>query len=138
LVHQQTIQTWQGPFPPPAAVREYEQILPGTWDRLLKMAEQAQAAQIATTNTAQEFARRDVKRGHWLGFVTTMAAMAGAILCALYGHGGVAGVFLSVPVMAVAKALIETARAPTTPIQMAAPVSKNHGAPEGASPNEPT
>ena len=39
----QQVQTWQSPYPPPEHIKEYEKILPGTFDRILKMAEQAQA-----------------------------------------------------------------------------------------------
>jgi hypothetical protein len=42
----QQIQVWNAPFPPPKAVSEYEQMLPGSWDRFLTMAEESQAAQI--------------------------------------------------------------------------------------------
>ena len=39
-------QMWMAPFPPPQAVLEYEKALPGSWDRMLTMAEEAQAADI--------------------------------------------------------------------------------------------
>jgi uncharacterized membrane protein len=110
---QQQASHWQGPYPPPEAVERYEGVLPGTFNRLITMAEQLQAAQISQSAQALEYAHADTKRGHWLGFTTTGFAMAGAIICAAIGDPWVAGLFLSVPVMAVAKALIETTKAPS-------------------------
>jgi uncharacterized membrane protein len=85
-------------------------VQPGALDRMIRMAEQSQAAQIQVVEKSIEATARDVSRGHWLGFVTTLAAMGFAFGAAAIHEPVVAGVFLSVPVMAVAKALIESAR----------------------------
>ena len=114
----QQIQVWSAPFPPPHAVREYEGFVPGTWDRLLTMAEESQAAQISTMRGAQEFCRRDTKRGHVLGATVTLLAMACALCCTFIGQPWVAVAFLSVTVMAVARSLVETAQ-----------VGRSHGLP---------
>jgi uncharacterized membrane protein len=108
----QQVQLWQGPYPPPAAVREYEAILPGTFNRMVSMAEQAQAAQIATIRQAQNYTRRDARRGQLLGFAATLVAMGCAVWCVHAGAPWVAGLFLGVPVMAVVKSLIESAKKP--------------------------
>ena len=79
---------------------------------------EAQAAQIQTTRNAQEFLRRDTKRGHILGVVAMLAAMGGAIYCVHVDHAGVAVAFLSVTVMAVVRALIETAKSSHATVQM--------------------
>jgi uncharacterized membrane protein len=117
----QQIQMWQGPYPPPDAVRQYEEILPGAFDRMIAMAEQAQAAQIEANNHAQNYLRDDTKRGHWLGFAATCTAMIGAVVCAWIGQSWVAALFLGVPVMAVAKALVDGARAQKTQVVAAPP-----------------
>jgi cadmium resistance protein CadD (predicted permease) len=75
------------------------------------MAEQLQAAQIKQTDTAAQFAQNDTRRGHWLGFVVAIAALIAAIVSLLLGNPWVAGLCLSVPVMAVAKALIDSVNA---------------------------
>jgi hypothetical protein len=77
----QQIQVWNAPFPPPKAVSEYEQMLPGSWDRFLTMAEESQAAQILTMRNAQEYCRCDTKRGHLLGASALFAAMGCAVYC---------------------------------------------------------
>jgi uncharacterized membrane protein len=106
----QQIQVWSAPFPPPKAVSEYEQMLPGSWDRFLTMAEQSQAAQILTMRNAQEYCRRDTKRGHWLGASALFAAMGCAVYCVATRQPWVAAAFLSVTVMAAARSLIQTAQ----------------------------
>jgi uncharacterized membrane protein len=106
----QEIQMWQAPFPPPQAVCEYEEILPGTWNRMLVMAEEAQAAEILTIRNSQEYFRRDTKRGHVLGTIAMLAAMSCAIYCVAMKQPWAAVAFLSVTVMTVARSLVETAR----------------------------
>jgi uncharacterized membrane protein len=107
---QQSLQSWQGPYPPPEAVERYEKILPGTFDRMIGMAERLQEAQIAEANRSQNFLHADQKRGHYLGAATTILAMVGALIAVYLRSELVAGLFLSVPVMAVAKAFIDSAR----------------------------
>jgi uncharacterized membrane protein len=99
---------WQGPFPPPDAVEQYEKVLPGVFDRLVKMAEESQVANVKSIERAQEFTRRDIRRGHWLGWATTIAAMAGTVVCAYLKQPWLGGMFLTVPVMAVAKSFISS------------------------------
>lgn len=111
----QQIQTWHGPFPPPDAVKGYEEVLPGTFERMMRMAEEAQRAQIETMRRAQDFTRRDIARGHWLGWIGMLTAMAGALWCVKLGQPVVAGLFLGLPVMAVFKILVDSIRAAKAP-----------------------
>jgi len=101
---------WQGPYPPPDAVERYERVLPGTFNRLITMAEQLQAAQIAQSDKVIDLTHAENKRGHWLGASTTVLAMAAALGCVALNQPWIALAFVSVPVMAVAKALVETAK----------------------------
>lgn len=120
VLPQPQIQLWQGQFPPPDAVQKYEEVTPGAFDRIIKMAERLQAAQIEGTERAQNYAAADSKRGAWLGFTASVISTLGAIGCtvaaALTGTSGpywVATALVSVPVMAVARALVESAKTPT-------------------------
>ena len=72
-------------------VERYERVLSGTFNRLITMAEQLQAAQIVQSQQGLDYTQADTKRGHWLGFATTGFAMIGALLCAIFGHPWVAG-----------------------------------------------
>jgi uncharacterized membrane protein len=108
-------------FPPPEAVKAYEQILPGSFDRILKMAEKAQQDHSDTVRSAQKAISRDNSRGHWLGWLVSVIAMGCALYCAIAGLSGVAIIFLGVPVMGVGKALIDSVRAPPKPEQRQQP-----------------
>ncbi len=89
----QQVQVWQGQFPPPDAIERYEQVMPGTFNRLMSMAERQQEASIASANDARSALRADTKRGHWLGFSITLLAMIGAVACAVLGQTIVARLF---------------------------------------------
>ena len=106
---------------------------------MIRMAGQLQAAQIDTTRRAQDYARYDTRRGHWLGFVAAVLAMLLAFGCLLLQYPWVAAAFLSVPVMAVAKALIDTAtsRPQAQPIQPPAPAPPPQPT-TAAPPSQPT
>lgn len=38
VVSIQQVQQWQYPYPPPEDIKEYEAVLPGAFDRMMKMA----------------------------------------------------------------------------------------------------
>jgi uncharacterized membrane protein len=105
-----SIQRWQGQFPPPEAVERYEKVLPGTFNRLIAMAETYQSAQIEETKRAQDYTQRDTRRGTWLGFLAMVAGIVGSVIMTVLHEPWVASLCLSVPVMGVAKALIDSAR----------------------------
>jgi len=109
MLAQQTLQVWQGQYPPPEAVEHYERILPGSFDRMIGMAERLQAAQIDESRRALDYTQADARRGHWLGAAIAVLAMMGALICLRLDFPFVAAIFVGIPVMAVAKALIETA-----------------------------
>ena len=132
IQQQAQVQLWQGQFPPPDAVQKYEEILPGSFNRMIRMAESLQEAQINDAKRAQDYTSADTKRGQWLGFSAVLASVLGAAACTIaaaitHQSGGywVAGALVGVPVMAVAKALVESARTPSAKdiIQAAAPKS---------------
>jgi uncharacterized membrane protein len=110
-------------FPPPEAIKAYEAILPGAFDRIIKMAEKAQSDQTETVRDVNLATRQDVRRGQWLGAAVSFAALVGAAYCVYAGQATVACFFIGVPVMAVAKALVDSARAPkpNPPAQLSPP-----------------
>jgi len=103
-------QVWHGQLPPPEAIERFEKILPGSFDRILKMAEKQQDAQIKNITQAQNYARNDIRRGHYLGFALSTIAIISAGWFVNEHSPIVAGLCLGVPVLAVAKALIDSAR----------------------------
>jgi uncharacterized membrane protein len=107
------MQFWQGQFPPPAAVESYERVLPGCFDRMMKMAEKQLENQAQQTTNALQFASNDTRRGHWLGFAGLVVAMIFAFICFWKGETTSGLAFLSVPVFTAVRALIESAKKPS-------------------------
>lgn len=103
-------QLWQGPYPPPEAVERYDKVHPGAFARILTMAENMQAAQIEQSKIALLNAHSDTRRGHWLGSSIGALALIGAVVIGLWGNVWLAAAFLAVPVMGLAKALVESTR----------------------------
>ncbi len=108
-------------FPPPDAIQAYEKVLPGAFDRIIKMAEKAQRDQAESVVSANESVQKDVMRGQLLGASISIVAMAFAMWCVFLHEAVVAAIFVSVPVMGVAKALIDSARAPKPTPTLPAP-----------------
>jgi uncharacterized membrane protein len=99
---------WSGPLPPPAALREFEQILPGAAKAILDMAQAEQEHRHQQDDTATAAARSEVSRGQWLGFTITIASIVGAGYLGAVGAPWPAIVALvGVPLMAAIRAVIE-------------------------------
>ncbi len=81
------VRHYQGPLPPPAMLRGYEEVVPGGAERILAMAER-QAAHRQTIEA----------RGQLFGFSLAVCAIAGGFLSAAAGLPlvGVSGVILAV------------------------------------------
>lgn len=86
--------SFSGPLPPPTMYREYENVLAGSAERILAMAEKEQDHRITWEATEQNTARQETKRGQWLGFAIAVACIGAAILFAAGGHEVVAGIAL--------------------------------------------
>jgi uncharacterized membrane protein len=95
------------------AIEHYQKVLPGSFDRMISMAERLQAAQIAEAKQAHNYAQADARRGQWLGFTATALAIAAALVALAFGNPWVSAAFVSVPVMGVAKALIDSTKRPS-------------------------
>lgn len=109
---QTMMQMTHGPFPPPAAIKEYEVIMPGTFERIMRMAEKAQNDQGELVRSGQDAQRQDTARVHWMALTISLAAIVGAIICAWLHETVVATACLGVPVFAVAKSFIDSLKAP--------------------------
>lgn len=83
-----------GPLPHPRHFEQFEAICPGAADRILRMAEEEQQAQIelATIQLNGEIADR--ARGMHYGFLSLIALVGGAVVCGVTGHDVLAGAFL--------------------------------------------
>lgn len=81
---------FEGPMPPPALLRHYEEILPGAAERILAMAERQLDHQIDWERTAIRAQSRNAFWGLSYGFIIGIALIGGAIFCATTGHEQVA------------------------------------------------
>ena len=78
--------------PPPAMSRGYEEVLPGSTERILRMAETEQAHRIEWEDEALRRASNRRERGLSLGTLVALSSLAVAALLAMNGHDWVAGV----------------------------------------------
>ncbi len=86
--------SFKGPLPPPALFERYDAVLPGSAERILRLAEKEQAHRQEWEMTVLRAQKSDVRRGQWMGFALGMTGMIVAAVCALYGLPYVAGASL--------------------------------------------
>lgn len=80
------------PLPPPAMYRGYEEVLAGSAERVLRMAEKEQAHRIKWEDGALRRASNRRERGLSLDTLVALSSLAVAALLAMNGHDWVAGV----------------------------------------------
>ncbi|MBW9248630.1 MAG: DUF2335 domain-containing protein [Acidithiobacillus ferriphilus] len=108
--------SWTGPLPPPQALQQFDNIIPGGAERILAMAEQQQSARIAYEQTVLNASVKEASRGQWLGSLISLSSVLGAIALAIIGitskaHAvfyGVSVALLGVPLMALGKAIVDS------------------------------
>ena len=80
--------SYSGPLPPPEALQRYDQILPGSANRIIKMAESQHEHRQKPEKTVVESNAFSQKVGLILGFVVAMTAIVGGIWLAGEGKSG--------------------------------------------------
>lgn len=97
---------FSGPIAHPKHMREYEDICPGSADRIVRMAEQ----QLDHAQRMQEIALRgdiqDMRDGRRFGFAALLALIIGAVVCGIMGSQTLALAFLGASALGVVGALI--------------------------------
>ena len=92
---------WSGPLPPPAALEQFNQIIPNGAERIMAMVEHEQAHRIAMEQKALHADVWDALGGKLLGALMTLVAVAGAVYTADSGaHWIVSVAIVGVPIMA--------------------------------------
>jgi uncharacterized membrane protein len=92
---------WSGPLPPPAALAQFNEIIPNGAERIMSMVEQEQSHRIAMDRAALRAEVWDTLGGKVLGAVMTLAAVAGAVYTAFIGaHWAVSLAIVGVPITA--------------------------------------
>jgi uncharacterized membrane protein len=95
------------PLPAPAELEHYDRIVPGMAERIVRMAEQEQAHRGEQARKWLDATVANAARGQWLGGITILAAIIGALAIAVLHDSWQIGVALvSVPVLGAVQALI--------------------------------
>ena len=84
-----TVEEFTGPIPPPAIMKQYEETLPGSADRILKMAENQSEHRQLLEKKRLSFSNREVHIGQVLGF------FIGAIAIVTGGYTALSGAQIS-------------------------------------------
>lgn len=110
------IQEFIGPLPPPRDLREYEQVVQGAAERILRMAEREQRVGHELAIDGARNAALATRRGQIVGLVSVVSALGAAVWLGYQGHGIAAGAVGTTTVVGLATAFVATRRhAPATP-----------------------
>ena len=74
--------SFRGPLPPPSLFGQYEEILPGSADRMLTLAENEQSHRHKWESDVLTAQKADVRRGQWMGFGIGISALVVACIVA--------------------------------------------------------
>ena len=84
----------QGPLPSPDQLAKYEEYIPGSAERIIKMAENAHNHIYEINKETIKVVSHERRRGQYMAFIIGVLGIAGAIYLALEGHS-YAGVGIS-------------------------------------------
>lgn len=90
LIRQQS--SFSGPLPPPEILKKFDEIVPGSAERIIKMAE---GQFIHRTELERKVIESDIARSKWgqaLGFIIAIVGLAGSVTISIYGSGLVGAV----------------------------------------------
>ena len=90
--HGLRIAQFRGPLPPPGALERYDHLLPGAAERILRMAEQEQAAGHRFASEVVAVRATETKRGQSCGFAAALAALGVTAYLGYLGHAFAASV----------------------------------------------
>ena len=98
--------SWRGPLPPPVALQSYEEVLEGSADRILKMAEKQTNHRISLESTTL---KEGFKRSHWglaAGFVLSAMVIGGGIFVISLGYDWAGGILISINLVGLASVFV--------------------------------
>ena len=108
-----TSERFSGPIAHPAHLREYEDILPGTADRIICMAENQLSHDQDCEKIVIRGALDDTREGRRYGFLALLSLIFGAALCAYLGKDALACAFLGTGAIGTVGAFIQGRRSST-------------------------
>ncbi|MBU0668042.1 DUF2335 domain-containing protein [Patescibacteria group bacterium] len=91
VTHSQSI-SYSGPLPTPVHLAQYEEILPGAAERILKMAEDQSSHRRSLESKVISSGVADSRKGLWFGFLIGLSGFAVVGYCAYLGFQILAGI----------------------------------------------
>ena len=102
-------QQWSGPLLAPAALAQFNVIIPNGAERIIAMVEQEQLHRIADEKKVLDETINDTRRGHWMGWVISMASLSSATLSVYLGaHPNVSVALVSIPVLGMIQSIVNS------------------------------
>ncbi|RME12421.1 MAG: DUF2335 domain-containing protein, partial [Bacteroidetes bacterium] len=98
--------TFSGPIPPPDIFKEYNEILPGSAERILAMAEQQSSHRREMEKKVISSQMRQTTRGQWLGFVLAVICIGGGLFLAYIDKTTVASILLGATIISLVSVFV--------------------------------
>jgi uncharacterized membrane protein len=114
---QQTVQGFTGPIPPPAVLAGYEQVLPGSANRIITMAERQSEHRQSLERQVVSANIRHAEIGLWLGATVAVLLAAAAVIVTLAGYPETGAVIGAVDIVGVVTVFVLRQRAQERELQ---------------------
>ena len=88
IIQQEQTIHFSGPLPPPQILEQYNKIIPGSAERIIKMAEQQATHRMALEKTDSN----NSKKGVYFAFIIGVTGITGAVILGLFGQQASAGI----------------------------------------------
>ena len=98
--------SFEGPLPPPNILAGYEDVLPGSAERILLMAEQESAARRVLVASLVSADVSRARWGLWLGAFVAIVAIVAATVMALAGHAWPGTVVITIDLASVVSVFV--------------------------------
>lgn len=102
-------QTWTGPLPPPAALSQFDAIIPNGADRIMALVESEHRHRVEHESAIVKATIQDTRRGHYIGGAISLAAIVAAVVSVGMGaHPSVSIACVSLPVAIIIQAIVSS------------------------------
>lgn len=95
-------ESFEGPFPHPQILEQYNKVLPGAAERVFTLTEKEQSHRHDIQKTAITGAISRDRRGQWMGYTITILVLLIAVYFAYRGNTAFAGTLITVDLVALA------------------------------------
>lgn len=92
LIRIRSSQTWMGPIPPPEVLKGYNDLVPGSADRILTRMEKQSDHRMELEKMVVPQQVKQSSRGQWFGLIIGLAGLGVSLVMALTGHDVTAGI----------------------------------------------